>query len=364
MAQYVEEKKCNDFLCKEKIHDGRDLKLRLQQIRKEIGGLDFQTDPTYVHLTRCKGVLNDNYMSKKDCDKKNKKYSSPIANDKDPALFEKYKAMLCRLKIHTWSDFNQAIFGMHKHKKISIQDKIFLRDNSNTFIKLFNPNKLPTRKDCGYSDDSPKAKTPSPKKSSHSPSNKKKRCPPGTRKNKKTGNCDKKNKSPRAKTPSPKKEVYTKEKCDKLYCKNRIYSNRDYDDAQDDKGKYQYEPISENEKKKLDESFHDCNEAYNNDFKNAPQSKYDCGDEPDSNSDSNKKKRCPPGSRRNKKTGNCDKKNKSAKAKTPSPKAKTPSPKAKTPSPQKQRSQSPANKKRCPPGSRRNKKTGNCDKYK
>jgi hypothetical protein len=58
-------------------------------------------------------------------------------------------------------------------------------------------------------------------------------------------------------------------------------------------------------------------------------------------------KRCPNGSRRNKKTGNCDKKstNKSSSSKKSYTK-KPSSPK----------------RKRCPVGSRRNKKTGNCDK--
>ena len=126
MAQYVQQNECNDLLCKEKIHDGRDLKLRLQQIRKEKGGLDFQKDPTYVELSRCKGVLNDTFMSKTDCEKKGPK-------------FKNYK---------------------------------------------------------------PKAKTP--KKASPASANKKKKCPPGTRRNKKTGNCDNKNKSAKANAPSPK----------------------------------------------------------------------------------------------------------------------------------------------------------------
>ena len=67
--------------------------------------------------------------------------------------------------------------------------------------------------------------------------------------------------------------------------------------------------------------------------------------------------RCPNGSRRNKKTGNCDKKNGASPARAPSP----------SPSPQKR--QSPKNRgkttgnkqKRCPNGTRRNKKTGNCE---
>ena len=146
--------------------------------------------------------------------------------------------MLCRLKIHRWADFAAASKGMNKYQNISTKDKYFFTKNYFTFINFFHPNNWPTPKDCeNYS--SASAKTPSPKKASPSPkkaspasANKKKRCPAGTRRNKKTGKCENKNKSPRAKTPSPKK------------------------------------------------------------------------------ASANKKKRCPAGTRRNKKTGNCDNKNK------------------------------------------------------
>ena len=61
--------------------------------------------------------------------------------------------------------------------------------------------------------------------------------------------------------------------------------------------------------------------------------------------------RCPNGSRRNKKTGNCDKKNGASPAR-----ARTPSP------PKNNRGKTTGNKqKRCPNGTRRNKKTGNCE---
>ena len=65
--------------------------------------------------------------------------------------------------------------------------------------------------------------------------------------------------------------------------------------------------------------------------------------------------RCPKGSRRNKKTGNCDPINKTASASVPVP-VPVPVQAAAAPLP-------PDVKKRCPKGSRRNKKTGNCDKY-
>jgi len=61
--------------------------------------------------------------------------------------------------------------------------------------------------------------------------------------------------------------------------------------------------------------------------------------------------RCPNGYRRNKKTGNCDKKNGASPARAPSP-----SP------PKNNRGKTTGNKqKRCPNGTRRNKKTGNCE---
>uniref|UniRef100_A0A6C0LKA9 DNA polymerase beta n=1 Tax=viral metagenome TaxID=1070528 RepID=A0A6C0LKA9_9ZZZZ len=60
---------------------------------------------------------------------------------------------------------------------------------------------------------------------------------------------------------------------------------------------------------------------------------------------SKKKKRCPNGTRKNKKTGNCDPINRSSTSKS---KVKTTSPLA-------------IARKRCPKGSRKNKKTGNCD---
>jgi len=72
---------------------------------------------------------------------------------------------------------------------------------------------------------------------------------------------------------------------------------------------------------------------------------------------SSKRKKCPKGSRRNKKTGNCDS---TAKNKEPTPPHKPPTP----PPNQSRRSSSPRNnskRKRCPNGTRRNKKTGNCD---
>lgn len=63
--------------------------------------------------------------------------------------------------------------------------------------------------------------------------------------------------------------------------------------------------------------------------------------------------RCPNGSRRNKKTGNCDKKNGASPAR-----ARTPSPSP----PKNNRGKTTGNKqKRCPNGTRRNKKTGNCE---
>ena len=65
-----------------------------------------------------------------------------------------------------------------------------------------------------------------------------------------------------------------------------------------------------------------------------------------------KKVRCPKGSRRNKKTGNCDKL-------VPVP-THTPAP---APAQAPSSAQPQQVKKRCPKGSRRNKKTGNCDKY-
>ena len=82
-----------------------------------------------------------------------------------------------------------------------------------------------------------------------------------------------------------------------------------------------------------------------------------------------KHKRCPKGTRRNKKTGNCDpvtlKVKKRDDEKT-QPRPKTPSPK--TPSPKKPTPKKPSPKKptlkkhkRCPKGTRKNKKTGNCD---
>lgn len=63
---------------------------------------------------------------------------------------------------------------------------------------------------------------------------------------------------------------------------------------------------------------------------------------------SKKRKRCPKGTRKNKKTGNCEPTNKPATAKS---KVKTPTPK-------------PAIRKRCPKGTRKNKKTGQCDPIK
>jgi len=64
-------------------------------------------------------------------------------------------------------------------------------------------------------------------------------------------------------------------------------------------------------------------------------------------------KRCPNGTRRNKKTGMCISKNK-AKTPSPKPRAKTPSPKPKAPSPK-------YNVKRCPNGTRKNPKTKICE---
>ena len=66
------------------------------------------------------------------------------------------------------------------------------------------------------------------------------------------------------------------------------------------------------------------------------------------NSPSKKRKRCPKGTRKNKKTGECEPVNKSMTAKS----------KVKTPTPQ------PAVRKRCPKGTRKNKKTGQCDPIK
>ena len=63
---------------------------------------------------------------------------------------------------------------------------------------------------------------------------------------------------------------------------------------------------------------------------------------------SKKRKRCPNGTRKNKKTGNCDPVDKKSTAKS---KAKTPSPK-------------PVARKRCPKGTRKNKKTGQCEPIK
>ena len=63
------------------------------------------------------------------------------------------------------------------------------------------------------------------------------------------------------------------------------------------------------------------------------------------------RKRCPKGTRKNKKTGNCDSISVLQKTHTPPPKPKTPSPKK----------PSPKTRKRCPKGTRKNKKTGNCD---
>lgn len=80
------------------------------------------------------------------------------------------------------------------------------------------------------------------------------------------------------------------------------------------------------------------------------------------NSQSQKRKRCPKGTRKNRKTGECEQvvKKSVSKAKTPTP------PKAKTPTPPKAASKvrspvSPKAKKRCPKGTRKNKKTGECE---
>ena len=73
-----------------------------------------------------------------------------------------------------------------------------------------------------------------------------------------------------------------------------------------------------------------------------------------------KRTRCPNGTRRNKKTGNCDAKTKKIDVKTKKRRkvkliiVKKLSPKVKTEKSKKER-------KRCPNGTRRNKKTGNCE---
>ena len=193
-------------------------------------------------------------------------------------------------------------------------------------------------------------------------------------------------------------------KCDKYYCKNKMYDEADVNRFGSRRGKY--ENVSDEEWNKFYPMYDYCYDTYNQ-FNYSPGKAYipsenycnqnvkmtspdkKSSSSPDKKSSSSnhsikainwksassprvktpspiiktpspraraKNKRCPPGSRRNKKTGNCDKHNKSAKANTPSPKAKTPSPKQSSPP--------LANKnKRCPPGSRRNKKTGNCDKH-
>ena len=70
------------------------------------------------------------------------------------------------------------------------------------------------------------------------------------------------------------------------------------------------------------------------------------------------RKRCPKGTRKNKKTGKCE--SIGLKSKTP-PKPRTPSPKKPSPKKPSPKKPSPKTRKRCPKGTRKNKKTGKCD---
>ena len=71
-------------------------------------------------------------------------------------------------------------------------------------------------------------------------------------------------------------------KCNKLYCENKIYNEQDYEDAIEKQGKYGH--LSENVIDKLVDSRDDCFQAYYRDWANGPASISDCRDESSSGS--------------------------------------------------------------------------------
>ena len=71
-------------------------------------------------------------------------------------------------------------------------------------------------------------------------------------------------------------------KCNKLYCENKIYNEQDYEDAIEKQGKYEH--LQGNIIDKLLDTRDDCFQAYYRDWANGPASISDCRDESSSGS--------------------------------------------------------------------------------
>jgi hypothetical protein len=70
MAQFTESQLCNKQLCENKIFSTRDHSLAMQALKKKIlseGIANFETDPRFVRLMRCKKTVDETYYNEQTC---------------------------------------------------------------------------------------------------------------------------------------------------------------------------------------------------------------------------------------------------------------------------------------------------------
>lgn len=154
-AEYKQKTDCNITFCKKNIYNNRDLIKALQKKKSEVGGILYNTDPEYVELAQCKGLMegDDDFWDEPRCEIQLKYYDNMIKRNAAPA---NAKAPSAR------ANTKKCPKGTRRNKKTGNCD---------------GPR-------------SPKPKTASAKPKTASAKPKTKRCPKGFKRSKKTGNCE------------------------------------------------------------------------------------------------------------------------------------------------------------------------------
>ena len=158
-AEYQQKSDCNMTFCKKNIYNNRDLVKALQKRKSEVGGVLYNTDPEYVRLAQCKGLMED----------EDDFWNEP----------------LCKFQLELQLARNAASANA---KSPSARAKApSARANAKKCPKGTRRNKKTGNCDGPRS---PKPKTASAKPKTASAKPKTKRCPKGFKRSKKTGNCE------------------------------------------------------------------------------------------------------------------------------------------------------------------------------